>query len=171
MTGIKAGAAHAVQRCAAVLNAVDDGPAALRAALVRYGEPVDEELTDDQFAALSLSARRLRAIAAEESPDRVCDALNQVLATCHPPRLSAHDGSPWHLHIDSDDVDWGEWFLASSAMAMAITVAETQQPPLGICGASGCANVYPVSSPGRPRSYCSTTCATRARVHAHRART
>jgi len=170
MTTFKAGAEHALRRCAEVINAAPAGPEALRAALIKYGEQVDA-LTADQTRALQLSADRIRTIAAAQTLDGACEALNGILATCRPPRVTAHGGSPWHLHIDiHDDADWGEWFLASSAMAIAITVADTQKPPLAICQAPGCANTYPTPGRGRPRRYCSTTCSTRARVSAHRSR-
>lgn len=170
MSRFKAGAEHAVRRCADVINAAKVGGVALHDALQASGETVTE-LTATQTRQLQDAAHALRAIAETDSVAEACEQLNNVLAGCRPPRLTAHAATPWHLHIDShDSADWGEWFLASSAMALAITIAETQQPPLGICQAPDCDNVFVTHSPGRPRRYCSTTCSTRARVAAHRSR-
>lgn len=166
----KAGAEAAVRRCADVINAANADDASLRAALEAHGETVSS-LKPDEARQLRDAAARLRRVAQAGSLEEVCARLNEVLAACRPPRLTAHGDAPWHLHVDSsDDSDWGEWFTASSAMALAILVAETQQPPLGVCQAPGCERVFPTQSPGRPRRYCSATCSSRARVASHRAR-
>lgn len=170
MASFKAGAESAVRRCADVINAADADDAHLRNALEAHGEDVSS-LTPDEARQLRDAATRLRAIAASDSVEEACARLNEVLATCRPPRLTAHEDTPWHLHVDSsDDAGWGEWFTASSAMALAILVAETQQSPLGVCQAPGCANVFPTRGPGPARRYCSTTCSSRARVASHRSR-
>ncbi|MFI7025187.1 CGNR zinc finger domain-containing protein [Micromonospora sp. NPDC049900] len=171
MSRFKAGAVHAVQRCADVINAASRDDGALTEALHASGEDLTD-LTTEQARHLRDSATALRAIAAAGSLTEACELLNTVLAGCRAPRLTAHeDTTPWHLHIDSDDdAEWGEWFLASSAMALAITITETQQPPLGICQGTDCDNVFTTHSPGRTRRYCSPTCSTRARVAAHRSR-
>jgi predicted RNA-binding Zn ribbon-like protein len=170
MAMFKAGAEAVVRRCADVINAADTDDASLCAALEAHGETVSS-LKPDETRQLRDAAARLRPVAQAGSLEEACARLNEVLAACRPPRLTAHEGAPWHLHVDSsDDADWGEWFTASSAMALAILVAETQQPPLGVCQAPRCDHVFPTHSPGRPRRYCSATCSSRARVANHRSR-
>ncbi|MGW4498820.1 CGNR zinc finger domain-containing protein [Micromonospora sp. NPDC004336] len=170
MAMFKAGAEAAARRCADVINAAEADDAGLCAALAAHGEAVSS-LRPDEARQLRDAAARLRPIARAGSLEEACARLNEVLAACGPPRLTAHQDTPWHLHVDSgDDADWGEWFTASSAMALAILVAEHQQPPLGVCRAPGCDRVFPTHSPGRPRRYCSPTCSSRARVASHRSR-
>ncbi|MGK5671512.1 CGNR zinc finger domain-containing protein [Micromonospora sp. URMC 106] len=170
MAMFKAGAEAAVRRCADVINAADTDDGDMRAALEAHGETVSS-FTPDEARRLRDAAARLRAVARAGSLDEACARLNDVLADCRPPRLTAHEGTPWHLHVDSGDAaDWAEWFTASSALALAILAAETQQPPLGVCQAPGCDRVFPTHSPGRPRRYCSATCSSRARVASHRSR-
>jgi predicted RNA-binding Zn ribbon-like protein len=77
--------------------------------------------------------------------------------------------APWHPHLDSDDdAPWGEWFLASSCMALAVLVWDRQRPPGGVCAPPSCGNVYLAQGSGQSRRYCSRRCATRERVAAHR---
>lgn len=85
------------------------------------------------------------------------------------PRLSAHDSSPWHLHVDSDDhAPWAEWFAASSVFALAVLLAEKQQNPAGLCASPSCGRPFIDLGKGGGRKYCSPKCATRERVAAYR---
>lgn len=160
----------AVRRCADVVNAAPLGAGALRRVLREHGEDV-EELSEDDVADLQRASATLRAIAEADSLDAVSARLNEVLARCRPPRLESHGGqSAWHVHVDRHDAGWGEWFLASSALALATAVTESQEPPLGVCSAHGCDDLYATRSRGRPRRFCSTTCSSRARAASRRAR-
>ena len=99
------------------------------------------------------------------------DTINGLLAgRAHPPRLTAHGGaSGWHLHVDgSDDAPWGEWFLTSSCLALAVLLAERQAPPAGICASPSCGRPFVNVGRGATRRYCSATCGTRERVAMHR---
>ena len=90
-----------------------------------------------------------------------------------PPRLSAHDGAHWHLHVDrADDAPWDAWLLASGALALAVLLASAghDRPPFGTCDAADCRMCYLDSGRGGGRRYCSPRCATRTRVAAFRAR-
>lgn len=165
-----AGAATAVRRCADLINAArEPGDDALRAALDEHGEDGGALSTDD-VAALRTAAGELRAIAEAATLEDAVARINEHLGAGERPRLSAHDGSPWHLHTDAPGASWGPWLRASSAMALAITVAETQRRPLDVCAASGCDRVFVAAGRGRPRRYCSETCATRDRAAKFRAR-
>ncbi|WP_019884108.1 CGNR zinc finger domain-containing protein [Streptomyces purpureus] len=159
------------------VRATPDLPrAALAALLAAHGERPDD-LTERSFS--ELDAQELRAavreiadVLTESDTDRAAEALNALLAArAAPPRLSRHDGHPWHLHTDrGDDAGWGSWFLASSALALARILTEYGRATWGACAAPGCATLFLGTGPGSPRRYCSTTCATRARVAAHRRR-
>ncbi|GLW73936.1 hypothetical protein Kpho02_62340 [Kitasatospora phosalacinea] len=143
--------------------------------LVRHGER-PEELTPDAFSATDLrelrdAARRMADLLAEPDPDLAAAALNAVLAEhAVAPRLSRHDGHPWHLHADREDAGWGEWFLASSALALAQLLTEHGRPVWGECAATGCRTLHLGTGTGSPRRYCSPACASRTRVAAHRHR-
>ncbi|MDP9867206.1 MULTISPECIES: CGNR zinc finger domain-containing protein [Streptosporangium] len=147
-----------------------DAPATERG---RPGPSGDLGLTAEDVAAMRVVAARLREVFAAAGVDEAAARLNRMLAEgARPPRLTTHHGrSTWHLHVDShDDAPWAEWFLTSSAMALAVLLADHQRVPGGICAAGGCDRPFADSSAGSPRRFCSPRCATRARVAEHRAR-
>ncbi|MFE7315853.1 CGNR zinc finger domain-containing protein [Streptomyces sp. NPDC057555] len=168
------------ERLIDLANAVRAAPDLPRAALVellvRHGESPDE-LTEQAFSArdageLRGAAAQMAELLTEADTDRAALALNALLAACGArPRLSRHDGHPWHLHVDrGDDAGWADWFLASSALALAQILTEHGRVPWGECAASGCTTLYLGTGPGSARRYCSSACATRERVAAHRRR-
>jgi hypothetical protein len=123
-------------------------------------------------AAMRVAAGRLVEVLAAPGADAAAGLLNRILAdAARPPRLTSHGGtSPWHVHVDAhDDVPWAEWFLVSSAMALAVLLADHQRVPGGLCASAACRRPYLDLGGGSPRRYCSTRCATRERVAAHRA--
>ncbi|GGU48619.1 hypothetical protein GCM10010211_11060 [Streptomyces albospinus] len=115
---------------------------------------------------------RVACLLAESDVDRVALAINALLAECGArPHLSRHGGHPWHLHVGrGDDASWADWFLASSALALAQVLTEYGRVPWGECAAAGCTTLYSGTGPGSARRYCSLTCASRDRVAAHRRR-
>jgi CGNR zinc finger len=141
------------------------------AVLREHGEPEPIEITDTDVAGMCAVAARLHEVFA--APDAVTAArlLNAILAgAAGPPRLSSHDGTAWHLHLDESDNDtpWDEWFAVSSAAALAELLVARQAPPGGLCAARGCGQPFVHQGGGTPRRYCSSRCATRERVAAHR---
>ncbi|MEU5212938.1 CGNR zinc finger domain-containing protein [Streptomyces sp. NPDC020742] len=168
------------ERLIDLANAVRADPELSRRALVellaRHGERADD-LTERAFSVrdateLRAAVTRLTGVLTETDTDRAAHALNDVLAECGArPRLSRHGGHPWHLHVDrGDEAGWAEWFLASSALALAEILTAYGRLPWGACASSRCGRLYLGTGPGSARRYCSTACASRERVAAHRRR-
>lgn len=139
--------------------------------LREHGEP-DPVVVADELAPLIDVARSLFAVCAAQTEDAAAAAINALLrAYGHAPRLTAHDNTRWHLHIDSsDDAPLHVWVAASGALALAGMLAESGRGGWGICAAEGCERVFLRTGEGRRRSACSDRCATRARVREHRRR-
>ncbi|NUH36185.1 CGNR zinc finger domain-containing protein [Streptomyces samsunensis] len=163
------------RRTAALVNALtaepDPDPGAIAGILLDHGELGPLELTAGDVAGLRTAALRLREVFTADGADEAAGVLNRLLREgTGPLRLSSHDGrSPWHPHLDSDDeAPWGEWFLASSCMALTVLLWEGQRPPGGLCSSPGCGDVFLTVGSGPERRYCSRRCATRERVAAHR---
>lgn len=170
----------AAVRVVALANALrlapDLGRSQLAAIIADHGEPL-ESLTDQSFTArdvqrLIAAVECLAAILGETDTDSAAHRINAVLAECGArPRLSRHEGSAWHLHVDrSDDADWDEWLLASGAHALAQLMSEHGRIAWGICHAYDCSAYYLAIGPGPTRRFCSQTCSSRARVAEHRRR-
>jgi hypothetical protein len=164
------------QRAAEMLAVLlADGPGQrerLVEVLVAHGEPETTEISDADLADLQAAARELHGVFAATSTAEAAERINRLLARhAHPPRLTTHHGEAgWHLHVDSDDdAPWGEWFITSSCLALAILLTERRVPPAGLCASSSCGRPFVNTGRGTPRRYCSPTCATRERVAAHRA--
>ncbi|GAA2209453.1 CGNR zinc finger domain-containing protein [Nonomuraea monospora] len=169
----KAMAVRAVDLCVALLYE-PPSIASVTHVLREHGETGELHLTDDDITAMRTAAAHLRDVLAAATTGEAAAQLNQLLAhSARPPRLTSHDGTTsWHLHVDSaDDAPWAEWFLTSSAMALAVLLADQQRIPGGLCASTGCGRPYLDVGGGSPRRYCSTRCATRERVAAHRSRT
>ncbi|GAA2261366.1 CGNR zinc finger domain-containing protein [Kitasatospora cystarginea] len=171
---------QASQRLIDIANAVRSDPDLPRSAvadlLALHGEHPDDlteaALSEQDAQALRSAAIRMFGPLAETDTDRAALALNALLAEhAAAPRLSRHDGHPWHLHVDhGDDAGWADWFLAASALALAQILSEHGRITWGACAAPNCRNFYLGIGSGSPRRYCSTTCASRARVAEHRRR-
>ena len=153
------------------------GSAGERAAVIEvlraHGEPEPIEISAAGLDSLRQAALELRAVFTAGDVAAAADTINDLLAgRAHPPRLTTHGGtSGWHLHVDSsDDAPWGEWFLTSSCLALAVLLAERQAPPAGLCASPSCGKPFVNVGRGAARRYCSATCGTRERVAAHRGR-
>nr|WP_236714921.1 CGNR zinc finger domain-containing protein [Nonomuraea pusilla] len=174
----RAMAARAVDLCVALLHEQPsaesaESVASVASVLRAHGEEGDLGLDDATVARMRAAAARLREVFAAPGPGPAAALLNDLLAgAARAPRLTDHGGaSTWHLHVDSgDDAPWDEWFLASSAMALAVLLADHQRVPGGLCASPGCGRPFLDLGGGSPRRYCSTRCATRERVAAHRSR-
>jgi hypothetical protein len=162
------------QRTAALVNALtyEQPEAAVVAQVLReHGEIGDIELSASDIEEMRAAALLLREVFAADHIDLAATSLNRLLLkSTGPVRLTSHGGStPWHPHLDGDDdAPWGEWFLASSCMALSVLIWDRQRLPGGVCASTGCRDVYLTQGSGPARRYCSRSCATRERVAAHR---
>ncbi|NRQ39607.1 CGNR zinc finger domain-containing protein [Nonomuraea sp. NN258] len=166
-------AARAVALCAELLYE-RPSPASVARVLREHGESGDLRLGAADVAEMRVAAGRLVEVFAADGPGQAADLLNRLLGqSAKAPRLTSHGGTTsWHVHVDgSDDAPWGEWFLTSSAMSLALLLAEHQRVPGGLCASASCGRPYLDLGGGSPRRYCSARCATRERVAAHRSRT
>jgi hypothetical protein len=169
------GGRSAVRRAVDLLDVLLPGPpdpARVVEVLIAHGEP-DEPLAAADLAELHDAALELREVFAAPDTAAAAKALNRLFTKyASPPRLTAHDADfGWHLHVDAaDDGPWGAWFVTSSALALAGLLAERQGPPGGLCASPSCGRPFAHLGGGSPRRYCSTRCATRERVAAHRAK-
>ena len=152
------------------------GRAGQRAAVIEvlraHGEPEPIEISAAGLDSLRRAAFELREVFTAGDVTVAADTINGLLAgRAQPPRLTTHGGaSGWHLHVDSsDDSPWGEWFLTSSCLALAVLLAERQSLPAGICASPSCGRPFVNVGRGAARRYCSATCGTRERVATHRA--
>jgi predicted RNA-binding Zn ribbon-like protein len=102
---------------------------------------------------------------------QVVQLVNQALEN-YPvtARLSDHDGSPWHLHVGDSHRSVPEVLGAEALFGIAVLVSQLGTGRLGRCSAPGCHDAYVDTSANRSRRYCSTRCATRINVAAHRRR-
>ncbi len=171
------GPALVLERTIALINAA--GPPAGEAATVEtvqrvladHGEP-DPEVGVEAIPALVGVLERLYQVCRATSDDAAAHALNELfLLYAHPPRLTAHDGTRWHLHLDSaDDAPLHEWIATSGALALAGMLSDTGRDGWGVCRAEDCGRLFLRTGEARRRSACSDRCATRARVRDHRQR-
>lgn len=148
--------------------AYSDLVARLNETLQLYGEKSPD--VTSELDELKQVSRKLYDVFAANDTATAADRINNLLNTyAQQPRLSAHGNSAWHIHVDSNDhVPWAEWFAASSALALAILLAEKQHNPAGLCASPSCGRPFIDLGKGGGRKYCSPKCATRERVAAYR---
>jgi predicted RNA-binding Zn ribbon-like protein len=146
-------------------------PAAVIEVLRAHGEPEPIEVSAAELASLRQAAVELREVFTAGDAGEAAAQINRLLdAHAHPPRLTTHDGAAgWHLHVDgSDGAPWGQWFLTSSCLALAVLLAERQAPPGGLCASPSCGRPFVNVGRGTGRRYCTAACGTRERVAAYR---
>jgi predicted RNA-binding Zn ribbon-like protein len=164
-----------LERTVALINTV--GPpanqiataAAIEQVFATYGEP-EIRVSRKELPMLITVVRQLFDVCAAASDDQAASAINRLfVAYAQTPRLTAHDHTRWHLHLDScDDAPLHEWFATSAALVLAMMLSESGRDGWGICRAEGCGKVFLRTGANRRRNACSDRCATRARVREHR---
>ena len=87
------------------------------------------------------------------------------------PRLTDHDGHPWHVHYFAPGASVAERLALDGGMALAHVVAGGERVRLRTCAAPGCSRVLVDLSRHRSRIYCdSRTCGKWLHVAAYRGR-
>ena len=166
-----------LDRTIALINAV--GPPAKGAPTIEtvqrvlqdHGEP-DPVVDVDELPALLHVLSQLFDVCTAGSDEEAAREINNLfLAYGHTPRLTAHDNTRWHVHLDSsDDAPLHEWIATSGTLALATVLSETGRDSWGICRAGNCGRLFLRTGHARRRTACSDRCATRTRVHEHRRR-
>jgi predicted RNA-binding Zn ribbon-like protein len=145
--------------------------AALRRFLADHGEQPPVRLDEAGAAAIAAVEAELRAVFDAPGVDDAAARVNRLLERAGGrPRLSDHDGTPWHLHLTDDDATWAEWLAAVTGLGLARLLAEDGMARVGRCAAHGCRRVFAGGPRNHRRRYCSPACGNAARVAAYRAR-
>lgn len=138
------------------------------------GRPV--HLASEAGEALISLAAELRFVfelAAQKHADRAAALVNSLLRRYQAaPQLARHDGEAWHLHFHSQDLEAGRAVArgATCVIALAVVIGSPGAARLGVCGSPRCDRVYIDSSKNGSKRYCSSTCLSRTKVAAFRAR-
>jgi predicted RNA-binding Zn ribbon-like protein len=107
--------------------------------------------------------------AARDEPDHAVELLNRALDR-HPitARLAAHDETGWHLHVGDSHPRVPEVLASEALFGLAVLTSQLGIDRIGRCAAPDCRRAFLDTSPNRSRRYCSSRCATRVNVAAHR---
>ena len=151
-----------------------DRVAAVTAAL-RTGVARSREVTAAEAAEFGAVASELRAVFdanAAGDADRAAGLVNALLTRNGArPQLDKHDGEPWHLHFHGREDSVVTGWAAGCATGLAVVLGSTLHGRLGVCTAPRCDRVYVDTSRNGTRRFCSTTCQSRVKTAAFRART
>ena len=121
-------------------------------------------------ATLEAAVHRVRGVLASPSPGAAAAAVNALLAAAPAAtELTELDDGRWAVrpHLPAG-VPAAESYLAVAAFALAEWFAERGRPAWGICAAAECELAFIDEGRRAPQRFCSTACATRTRVAAHR---
>lgn len=101
----------------------------------------------------------------------VVERLNVILAR-NPlrPRVSGHDESSWHLHVNDEGATVAETLTSEAMLGLVLLVTEVGATRLGRCASSTCDRAFVDTSANSSRRFCSSRCSTRENVAALRRR-
>jgi predicted RNA-binding Zn ribbon-like protein len=161
------------QGAAALVNARLDSEADLQTHL-QTRPWLGSRATADDLAPLRALQHGLGALvdaSAAGDGGEVVRRLNELLGD-HPvrPRVSGHDETTWHLHVNDESASVAETLSSEALLGLAILVTEMGATRLGSCAASNCGNAFVDTSANSSRRFCSTRCSTRMNVAALRRR-
>jgi predicted RNA-binding Zn ribbon-like protein len=156
-----------------LVNADLESPGALREHLTRYPW-LSERLRPTDLKALRRFQTELAAVvdASTRGADTdVVARLNDLLSR-HTirPRISGHDATTWHLHVNDDDASVAEALTAEALFGLTLLVTELGATRLGRCAAPDCQRAFVDNTTNCSRRFCSTQCATRTNVAKYRQR-
>lgn len=131
-------------------------------------------VTAAEAAGLAATAARLRTVFDAVDAGDVGAAAQQVNAllaeTGARPQLDRHDDEPWHLHFHGRTDSLVQGWAAGCATGLAVVLGTELYDRLGVCTAPRCDRVYVDVSRNGTRRFCSTSCQSRVKAAAFRAR-
>lgn len=162
------GANRAAVQAAELVNLVDAGKLDAPAFAALYEvSGIEQALDDAALAELTVLARELARVF--RGPD-AREVVNALLARVEVrPHLTDHDDRGHHLHYETPDADLVARVRANTLMGLAVLLCDEHER-IGTCDASGCDRAWVDTSRNARRRFCSTSCANRTHVAAHRAR-
>lgn len=124
-------------------------------------------LDDQVVAELAVLAEELAEVFRVEDPRR---EVNDLLARVElRPHLTDHDDRGHHLHYEAASAGLAERVRANTLMGLAVLLCD-ELMRIGTCDAERCERAWVDTSRNARRRFCSTACANRTHVAAHRAR-
>jgi len=155
---------------AALVNFSGDSVAELRELLESFGLG-GFTVTDADVDRVRDWAAGLATVFGEDSTGTKITMINDLLErAASRPFISTHDGRLPHLHYAPDVENLVNRLRAYTAVGVAVVLCDSGAHRLGRCRAAGCDVVYVDTSKNGRRRFCSTRCANRTNVAAHRAR-
>ncbi|MGH7640751.1 MAG: CGNR zinc finger domain-containing protein [Candidatus Dormibacteria bacterium] len=127
----------------------------------------------EELIRLAQELRLVFELISLERRDRAAALVNSLLSRYQAaPQLARHDGESWHLHFHSQDKEAGRVVArgAMCAIALAVVIGSPGEGRLGVCEAEHCQQVFVDTSKNGSRRFCSSTCLSRTKVAAFRAR-
>jgi predicted RNA-binding Zn ribbon-like protein len=102
--------------------------------------------------------------AVEGAEQAAVDRLN-ALMMMHPvhPVLVAHDGQPWHVHLDESG-SVTDRYAAAAVISLFLLVSQLGIERFGVCAIASCDQVFIDGSSNKSRRYCKAHSATRGNV-------
>ncbi|MFK3677987.1 CGNR zinc finger domain-containing protein [Microbacterium sp. NPDC090218] len=133
-----------------------------------HGPHIDVAAFDSDEFGRAIDA--VRQIFAADDDTEAASRINQLLLDVNvPTELDRLDDGRWALRpAISADASLAPWFAATAAFGLGLWMTERGRPAWGECAAPDCSKVFVDAGRRRPQQYCSTRCATRVRVSAHR---
>lgn len=128
---------------------------------------VREGLDEAALADLAVLAEELAAVFGGPDPR---EEVNRLLARVElRPHLTDHDDRGHHLHYEAATAGLVERVRANTLMGLAVLLCDEHER-IGTCDAERCERAWVDTSRNARRRFCSTACANRTHVAAHRAR-
>lgn len=123
----------------------------------------------DRLKVLRADLASVFTCAVEGFEQKAVDRLNALMRV-HPvhPVLVAHDGQPWHVHLDESG-SVTDRYAAAAVTSLALLVSQPGIGRLGVCAIASCDRVFIDGSSNKSRRYCGEHSPGRANVTSLRA--
>lgn len=123
----------------------------------------------DRLKLLRADLATVFTCAVEGAEQPAVDRLNALMMV-HPvhPVLVAHDGQPWHVHLDESG-SVTDRYAAGAVISLFLLVSQLGIERLGVCTIASCDRVFIDGSSNKSRRYCKEHSAARGNVTSLRA--
>lgn len=146
--------------------------AALRDFLTDHDLSGIRSVDERDLRAAKALRQRLHTVFHASDARTAAATLNDLIADVGAlPRLTEHDGEPFHFHFEAPGASLGDRLQVETAMGLANVIVNDGLARLKCCAKPGCEDVFVDTSKNRSRRFCDPAiCGNAYHVAAHRAR-